>query len=111
MAFGISVEKLDQWAKKSKTAKIIPHTKSKDKTIRLAAIRALGVSGGEEAFNKLTQFLNSSDAQDRATAAEALGVLGLPQASSFLSYYIDRETDSKVLQAMKTAMTKLRQSN
>jgi len=110
MTFGISVEKINQLAQKKKTAKIIPHTKAKDPSIRMAAIRALGTSGGDEAFNKLTQFLNSTNAQERAAAAEALGTLGRSQARSFLSYYIDRETDSNVVRSMKMAMGKLDQT-
>lgn len=112
MAFGNSIEKINDLAKKNKSTKIIPYTKSKDKNVRLAAIRGLGVSGGgEEAFNKLTSYLSSTDAQERAAAAEALGNLGRSQASSFISYHLDRETDSVVSQAMRSAMVKLRQSN
>lgn len=111
MIIGASADKIEKLAQKKKTDKIIPYTKSKDKNIRLAAIQALGISGGDEGFNRLTQLLSSADADERAAASAALGTLGRPQARSFLSYYIEREKDVRVQESMKNAMAKLQASN
>ena len=103
-----NVEKINKLAAKKKTQKIIDYMKSKDKTTRLAAIKALGASGGEEAFNQLVSMLNSTEADERAAAALALGELGIERGSSFLSHRLLSENDANASAAIREAMKMIR---
>lgn len=102
--FGISVEKLEKMAGKKKSGKIIKYVDSKDKTIRDAAIKALGKCGDDDSYNKVIMLLNSGDTDVRIAAARALGEMERPQAATHLTHAIKTETDSRVLAALKTAM-------
>ena len=108
---GITIEKLNQFAAKGKENKILPHLKSKDKQIRIGAIKALGnCTGGEEGFNQLTTMMPMTTDKDELIAiCDALGNLGKEQSFYHISHYMDQVNDPDVIDAMRKAIAKIRQ--
>ncbi len=62
---------------------------SPDLESRLAAVRAMGNSGGDQWLPTILEELESKDAPMRLAAANAAGAMGDPQATSFLIDLID----------------------
>jgi len=104
MMIGNKQERIKKLAKKNQSAKIAEYLTSKDKDVRLAAIAALGESGGEDAFNNLTLILSSAVPAERIAAAQALGVLGDEKAISYLSHQLTKEQDAALIAALKKGL-------
>jgi HEAT repeat protein len=104
MMIGNKQERIKKLAKKHQSAKIAEYLKSRDKDVRLAAIVALGESGGEDAFNNLTLILSSAAPAERMAAAQALGVLGDEKAISYLSHQLAKEQDAALINAFKKGL-------
>lgn len=106
--FGNEMQKVEHLTAKKNGVKLAGYLRSKDKAVRLAAIKGLGQVNDEGSFNELTPMLSSADAEERAAAAEALGELGMDRASTFISHCLSTETDPAAKEAMTAAMGKLR---
>lgn len=102
------LDKVQKCVEKGKEAPLIKLAKDKDKAVRLAAIEAMGKIGKDDSFNMMVpDMLTEEDPDIRAAAATALGVMKNPHASAHLRYYLEREKDSKVVEAIRGAIAAL----
>lgn len=105
--FGNKLEKVASAIEKGKEGALLKLVGDKDKSVQLAAIAGLGKIGKDDGFNLMVPLLTSEDADLRAAAALALGEMKNDHASAHLRYHLEKETDAKVKEAMKEAITKL----
>lgn len=102
------LDKIQKCVEKGKEAPLIKLSQDKDKEVKLAAIAGMGKIGKDDSFNAMVpDMLIDSDPEIRAAAALALGVMKNAHASAHLRYYLEREKDPKVVDAIKTAITNL----
>ncbi len=105
--FGNKEQKLEKMIAKNNAAGIIGLVTSKDPSISLKAVEALGKVTGDDAYNTLITLLRSPRADIRAAAASALAEMGDSKAQAHISHMLTTETDAVVIEAMKTALSKL----
>lgn len=104
--FGNKLDKIPKLVEGGKEAALIKL--AKDKTVKLAAIAALGKIGKDDSFNIMVpDMLIDDDPDVRIAAALALGEMKNAHASAHLRYYLEREKDAKVVTAIKQAITSL----
>lgn len=104
------IEKIEKLAAKKKGDKITKYLTSKDTSVRIAAMKALGKCDGENGFNALINSLTDPEAEVRMAAAESLGETKKDVAFTHLSHNLSSEKDERVIRAMKEAMVKIRQA-
>ena len=106
--FGNKLDKIPKLVEGGKEAALIKLAKDKDKTVKLAAIAALGKIGKDDSFKIMVpDMLIDDDPDVRIAAALALGEMKNAHASAHLRYYLEREKDAKVVTAIKQAITSL----
>ena len=88
-------------------------------TAREASIKALGERNGKKKettmdddknFNLLLNFLRDEEAECRIAAAETLGKTSRDAAFTYISYLMEREEDKKVIEAMRAALSSIREN-
>ncbi|NLG23781.1 MAG: HEAT repeat domain-containing protein, partial [Clostridiales bacterium] len=82
-----------------------------DAAVRHAAIKGLGVAGGEEAFNNLTALLRDPNPETRKAAAGALELLKDPKSVAFIDARLRVETDEGVKAALRKAQSAVNTGN
>ncbi len=97
-------------AEKKDTRTLLDYAVSKDKSIRLKAVEALGGIGGESAFNLLVPMLRNNDVECRTAAAEALGRAGDTRALAFIYDRLEREKVDSVREVLLDSMAKLHEA-
>lgn len=107
MFFGDKMKQVERATEKRKSKKLIELAQCKKDDVRLAAIRGLGKSGGEEAINFLVTQLRHTDPQFRAAAALSLGEIGDPHAKAHIHGALRYEKNETTVKAMHTALGKL----
>ena len=106
--FGVTVEKIEKWRLKDKPDKIVKAMKHKDKSIRIAAIKAASFMKNEEILNTLIIFLREDpNPEIRMNAAEALGIIGNPRSQDHLAYVGENDSDEKVKEKAQEALRAL----
>jgi len=103
--FGNSLKKIEKLTSGKKSEALTKFLKSNDAQARIAAIKGLGESGGEIAFNHLTPLLRDGNASIRTAAAMALRALEDPRAVAFISNRLKDETDIATKEAMGRALS------
>ena len=103
------LEKVEKLVAKKNEKGLIKLTSDKDKSVCLAAIAGMGKVGKDDSFNLLISMLPDSDAEIREAASTALGVMGNGHANAHLRYHLSKEQDPKVQEAMKKAISLLRE--
>lgn len=104
----ITVEKLQKWASKKKTPKLIKTLSSSDVNIRVATIKALGLIKNEDSMNALIPLLNDPLPEIRASAAEALGNVGIARSLEFIRQLWLNEENELVREKAKWAMNQIK---
>lgn len=102
--FGNNLRKIERLASGKKSEALTKYLSSSDAQTRIAAIKGLGESGGEIAFNNLTPLLRDSDPAVRAASATALRALEDPRAAAFISNSLKDEMDEAAKEAMSRAL-------
>lgn len=98
-------------AQKNDVRTLLDYAVSKDKSIRLKAVEALGSTGGDEgAFNLLVPMLRNADVECRTAAAESLGRLGDARALAFIYDRLEREQVDSVREVLLDSMAKLHEA-
>lgn len=104
----VTVEKLEKWAQKSKTSKIIKTLSVDNKDLRIAAIKTLGTTKDEVSMNELISLLKDPDVSIRTTAIEALGTMGNSRSLEFIRQLWDTEKDEQVRETIRLAINKIK---
>lgn len=102
------IESIAKNVEKKKEAPILKLIGSKDKSVQLAAIEALGKVGKDDSFNALIVRLTDDDADIREAAAKALGAMGNDHARAHLQHALSKENNAKVEAALKHSIEQLR---
>ena len=101
------IEKINKLAEKKKGDRLMKYLSSRDSSIKIAAMKALGKCDGEKGFNTLINALEDSDPLVRKAAAEGLGETKKDVAFTHLAYHFEKELDENVKKAMKNAMSSI----
>ena len=107
MLFGNKTKQVESAIDHKKADKLIALAKDKDEAVALAAVKGLGVVGGEDAINFLVTQLRHIKPEFRAAAATSLGEIGDPLAQAHISGVLKFEKDTATIQAMHAAMAKI----
>ena len=107
MLFGNKTKQVESAIAHKKADKLIALAKDKDEAVALAAVKGLGVVGGEDAINFLVTQLRHIKPEFRAAAATSLGEIGDPHAKAHISCVLKFEKDTATIQAMHAAMAKI----
>lgn len=105
--FGNNVNKVQRAIEKGNEKALLQLAESKNKDVRLAAIKGLGSVPADDSNNYLITILRAEDADLRTAAAEALGNQGISRAHEFLSHQLKNEKDLRVAETLTNAMHKL----
>ncbi len=105
----VTVEKINKWAEKDKTKKIVKALSSPSLDLRIAGIQALGTIDDEESLNTLIMVLRERDPVIRAAASEALGNLGNLRAKEFVRKLSVNDDDKNVREKALGAVNKLQE--
>lgn len=105
--FGSPESKIEKLVQKKNASGLVKLLSSKDESIRVMAIKALGKVPSEDTFNSLTALMRNPSAAIRAAAAEALGMLGDAKARAFIEHAAATEQDDTVKAAIREALSKL----
>ena len=108
--FGNKLETIEKLAAAKKGKRLISYTKSKDPDVKLAAIRGLGIAGGEDAVNTLVPLLKDDDPKVRAEVARSFGMIaqGVHFETHTKAHLQDRlkiEEDEMVIEAIREALS------
>lgn len=103
--FGNNIRKIERLTDRKKSEALAKFLTNKDEQVRIAAVRGLGASGGDSAFNNLTPLLRDGNSPIRAAAATALRALEDPRAVAFISNCLKDEKDPAAKEAMSRALS------
>jgi len=107
---GVSLEKIDKWEKKKKSKKLIRLVNSDSNIeIRARAIRALGSLEDPDIINLLVNFIRDPEPDIRLASIETLGKIGSGRAMEFIRAVLEKETDQKIVEAAKIALSAIRE--
>lgn len=99
----VTIKKVEKWAEKNKVKKVLKALTSKDYNVRTAAVKALGITKGEEAMNALISLLRDPDPTIRSNAIESLAEIGNDRALEFIKHLINNDSDEDVRKKAKKA--------
>ncbi|NLY17590.1 MAG: HEAT repeat domain-containing protein [Clostridiaceae bacterium] len=91
---GISLEKIEKWERKKNAKKLIRALGDDSVEIRTRAIRALAVI---------------DDPEIRLAAVETLGVIGSGRTAEFVRALLDKEKETRVIEAAKYALAQIKE--
>ena len=100
------LEKVEKAVEKGKEAALIKLAHDKDEEVKLAAIAGMGKVGRDDSFNAIVPDMLTDD-DPKVRAALALGEMNNEHASAHLRYYLEREKDATVIEAIKKAISSL----
>jgi HEAT repeat protein len=102
------MKKIEKWAQKNKIPKLLKALSVEDADIRIAAIKALGMTKDEGAMYTLTTLLSDSNAAIRTATVEALGNMGNSRSLEFVRQLWNSESDEKVREKAKLAINAIK---
>ena len=100
--------KFEKLAAKKKIGAIAKNLKSKDPEVRLDTLYGLGLCGGEDAINLLTNWSYSKEPREREAAIRALANCGKGYSITHMSEQLNGETDPAVREAIKESIAMIR---
>lgn len=107
---GVSLETIDKWEKKKKSKKLVRVINTNNSVdIRARAIRALASIEDPEIINQLTGLLRDPESEIRLASIETLGKIGSARALEFIRVAAEKETNEKIVEAAKTALTLIKE--
>ena len=102
------LEKLEKFASKGKSAKILKFLNNKDPEIVKDAIAALGKRGGEDAINALTGLCQGQDKEKKIAAIKALANCGGTYSITQISSDFIKEQDPDLKKVMSETLDTIR---
>lgn len=108
MIFGDKMKQVEKAAQKKNSKKLIDLARDKKADVALAAVKGMGLAGGEDCVNYLVTQLRNIDPAFRAAAATALGQIGDPHAKAHIHGALRFEKDESTVKAMHEALTHIR---
>ena len=106
--FSVTETKIEKWKLKNNAVKIIEAMKNKDKSVRIAAIKAASEMKSEDILNTLIILLREDpDPEIRMNAAKALGVIGNPRCQNHLAFAGQNDSDEGVREKAQEALKEL----
>ncbi len=106
--FGNKTSKIENAIAKGKASTLVDLAHDKDESIRIAAIDGLGKIKSNDGVNTLVNLLHDPSAEIRKHSAAALGEIGDPHSKAHISFACDKEQDPAAKEAMRHALTKLK---
>jgi FOG: HEAT repeat len=106
----ITVQKVEKWSAKKKTAKLLKALEINDLNVRIAVIQALGRIKDENVMYKLVLLLKDSNPSIRASSAEALGNMGNVRSLEFVRQLWTIEQDQDVREKSRIAIAKIKEN-
>jgi len=104
----ITKKKVEKWAQKKNTGKLLKAITVEDAEIRVSVIKALGETKDENAMYTLINLLKDPDAVIRAAAVDALGVMANGRSLEFVRQLWNIETDESVREKAKSAISNIK---
>ena len=104
----ITIKKVEGWAAKKKTPKLLKALSADGLDVRISAIKALGTIQDENVMHSLIALLKDPNASIRGSAVEALGILGNGRSLEFVRQLWMNEQDSEVLEKARQAIVKIK---
>lgn len=106
---GISLEKIEKWERKKNAKKLIRALGDDSVEIRTRAIRALAVIDDPEIINYIIPQLRDENPEIRLAAVETLGVIGSGKTAEFVRALLDKEKETRVIEAAKYALAQIKE--
>lgn len=106
---GISLEKIAKWEKSKKVKKLLRVLNDDSVEARIHAIRALATIQNPDILNPLVNLLRDPNPDIRLASVEALGKIGSGKTMEFVRFMLEKENDTKVLEAAKIALATIRE--
>lgn len=99
-----TIEKIQKFAEKKKSAKIIKFLDASEPEVVVAALEALAEVRDEDSVNSIAGMIDNAAPQVRMASAKALGEIGTEYAKTYLQHRAAVEQDEKVKEAIKDAL-------
>ncbi len=109
MIFGDKLKKIESYAKKGKSAKVVGLLNDKKQDVRLAAIKALGGIGDDASVNNLIVLMADPDPVIRKQVAASMGDVGKDVCKTHLQSRVNIEKDEAVLDAVHDSIMRISQ--
>ena len=106
--FGNHLNAVEKAKRKNNSAMLLKLADDSDMQVRLAAIDGLGMVGGQETTNFLITHLHDPKPEIRIAVAQSLGEIGDMHTKALVSQQLGNETDPKVCDALRAAMSHLK---
>ena len=106
---GISLEKIEKWERKKNAKKLIRALGVDSVEIRVRAIRALSSIDDPEIINYLVHLLRDEEPEIRLASVETLGVIGSGRSVEFIRAMLEKENETKVIEAAKGALVQIKE--
>jgi HEAT repeat protein len=107
MIFGDKLKKIESYAKKGRSAKLIGLLNDKKQDVRLAAIKALGGIGDDTSVNNLIVLMADPDPVIRKQVAVSMGDTGKDVCKTHLQSRVSVEKDEAVLEAVHDSIMRI----
>ena len=99
-----TLSRIDRLAAKRKTAALIALLNDRRESVRLAAIRALGICGDDPSYEAVLPLLSHSEAAVRKNAVLALSDMNRAESRTHIERRRCVERDSQVLTIIETVL-------
>lgn len=107
MLFAPKATKIDKYAQKKDSTKLVALLNDNKPEIRVQVIKALGMIGDEKSINALINLISSSDKAMRLEAIKSLGNTHNQTVKSHLQHLILAETDEEVKRITRESIAKI----
>ena len=107
--FGNKIQRIERLAEKKKPGKLSKFLRDSDASVRIAAAKASGEIGGEQAFNDLILLLRDDNTEVRRAAAASLEKMKDSKARAHLNAALKAESDEETKKAISHALGALRE--
>ncbi|HJC57829.1 MAG TPA: HEAT repeat domain-containing protein [Candidatus Eisenbergiella intestinipullorum] len=96
--------KIEKYAEKKKSGPIIKLMEKADSEVLIEALKALGGIGDEDSANKITHYLDHSDAKVRVAACQAALVIDTEYMKTRVRHQLAVEQDAEAKKAIQEAL-------
>ena len=111
MIFDDKTTRIDKYAKKRNSTKIVAMINDSNPEIRIQAIKALGAIGDDTAINALINHLSDSDPITRLEVIKTMGTMENQTIKTHLQHLIQVETDEDIKQVIRDSITEIPDTN
>ena len=105
----LTVEKISKWEKKNKASNLTKALDSKEPSIRVAVIRALGNIEEPESINTLVNLLQVPEKEIKIATLNALANRGVERSVEFVRALLSKENDPEILEQVKSTIATIKE--